>query len=195
MFGSSSTFGAGTGFGGFTGVKAAEPAGRDQDAGDDGEEAAEEECSAEFKPVVQLDEVEVSTGEEEEEALFDACVVVKGRAFSLSVWWREDVSWDVNSDLGMSSSRHAGMGDWRAVCLGLFWEGTGTWDVDDEEAVVAVMRRPVQLYLFQRTPAPYRDTRSPFLHPSSPPAASRSCTASTRTATSGRSAVWARPAC
>ena len=27
---------------------------------------------AEFKPVVQLDEVEVSTGEEEEEALFDA---------------------------------------------------------------------------------------------------------------------------
>ena len=33
---------------------------------------AEEECKAEFQPVVQLDEVEVSTGEEEEEALFDA---------------------------------------------------------------------------------------------------------------------------
>lgn len=44
-------------------------------AGDqDGEEeqAQEEECSAEFKPIVQLEEVEVSTGEEEEASLFDA---------------------------------------------------------------------------------------------------------------------------
>lgn len=32
---------------------------------------AEEECAAEFKPVVQLEEVEVTSGEEEEEALFD----------------------------------------------------------------------------------------------------------------------------
>ena len=44
--------------------------------GEEGEEEPEEggndeECAAEFKPIVQLDEVEVSTGEEEEEALFD----------------------------------------------------------------------------------------------------------------------------
>lgn len=34
--------------------------------------AAEEECKAEFKPLVQLEEVEVKSGEEEEAALFDA---------------------------------------------------------------------------------------------------------------------------
>lgn len=34
--------------------------------------APEEECKAEFQPVVQLEEVEVATGEEDEEALFDA---------------------------------------------------------------------------------------------------------------------------
>jgi hypothetical protein len=34
--------------------------------------APEEECKAEFKPVVQLEEVEVKSGEEEETALFDA---------------------------------------------------------------------------------------------------------------------------
>ncbi len=42
--------------------------------GEEGEEEAEaeeEECAVEFKPVVQLEEVEVSTGEEEEESLFD----------------------------------------------------------------------------------------------------------------------------
>lgn len=71
VFGSSSTFGTGTGFGGFTGVKAGEATTGDQE-GDDGEEAGEEDCSAEFKPIVQLDEVEVSTGEEDETALFDA---------------------------------------------------------------------------------------------------------------------------
>lgn len=76
IFGSASTFGAGAGFGGFTGV-----AGKDALAstGDDGAEkekaekegevAEEEECSAEYEPVVQLNEVEVSTGEEEEETL------------------------------------------------------------------------------------------------------------------------------
>lgn len=55
-------------------MKASQAAAGDQEAGDDGEEAGEEECSAEFKPVVQLEEVEVSTGEEDEDALFDACV-------------------------------------------------------------------------------------------------------------------------
>ena len=34
--------------------------------------APEEECKAEFQPVVQLEEVEVATGEEDEAALFDA---------------------------------------------------------------------------------------------------------------------------
>lgn len=38
------------------------------------EEAQEEECAAEFKPVVQLEEVEVATGEEEEDCLLDMCV-------------------------------------------------------------------------------------------------------------------------
>jgi Ran-binding protein 1 len=73
IFGSASTFGTGTGFGGFAGLKTEATAG-DAVEGPDGEEEAtpEEECAAEFAPVVQLDEVEVSTGEEEEEALFDA---------------------------------------------------------------------------------------------------------------------------
>ena len=42
------------------------------EGGEDDEAAPEEECNAEFKPVVQLDEVEVSTGEEDEASLFDA---------------------------------------------------------------------------------------------------------------------------
>ena len=77
IFGAASTFGAGTGFGGFAGLAKAEPraeggeGGEGEDGGDEGA-ADEEECAAEFKPVVQLEEVEVSTGEEEEEALFDA---------------------------------------------------------------------------------------------------------------------------
>lgn len=73
IFGASSTFG-GTGFGGFSGVAAKAAGGNEGAAEEGGEEeaAAEEECQAEFKPVVQLDEVEVSTGEEDEEALFDA---------------------------------------------------------------------------------------------------------------------------
>jgi Ran-binding protein 1 len=85
IFGASSTFG-GTGFGGFSGAAAAgaaKPAAGEAGEGDaaaaageggeEGEEAGpEEDCKAEFQPIVQLDEVEVSTGEEEEEALFDA---------------------------------------------------------------------------------------------------------------------------
>ena len=82
VFGSGSTFGAGTGFAGFTGVSsssaaAAPPAaegagdGEAADGGDDEAAAAEEECQAEFKPVVTLDEVETSTGEEDEECMVD----------------------------------------------------------------------------------------------------------------------------
>ena len=41
------------------------------DGGDDDAAAAEEECQAEFKPVVQLEEVETSTGEEDEECMVD----------------------------------------------------------------------------------------------------------------------------
>ncbi len=41
------------------------------DGAEDGEAAPEEECQAEFKPVVQLEEVETSTGEEDEESLIE----------------------------------------------------------------------------------------------------------------------------
>lgn len=54
---------------------AAKAAGGEEGGAEEGgeeEAAGEEECQAEFKPVVQLDEVEVSTGEEDEEPLFDA---------------------------------------------------------------------------------------------------------------------------
>lgn len=70
IFGSASTFGAGTGFGGFTGI-VNQPKTEEPEDGDDGEGAPEEECKAEFKPIVQLEEVEVKTGEEDEESLFD----------------------------------------------------------------------------------------------------------------------------
>ncbi|KAG1665054.1 hypothetical protein FOA52_012472 [Chlamydomonas sp. UWO 241] len=44
----------------------------EEDDGEGGEDdAPEEECQAEFKPLVQLEEVETSTGEEEEECLFE----------------------------------------------------------------------------------------------------------------------------
>jgi Ran-binding protein 1 len=69
VFGSASTF-AGTG--GFTGVAAAAPAaaggdGADGAANDEDGPAQEEECQAEFKPIVQLQEVETNTGEEDED--------------------------------------------------------------------------------------------------------------------------------
>lgn len=69
IFGAASTFGTGTGFGGFTGIKLESAANED---GEDEEAAPEEECAAEFKPIVQLEEVEVSTGEEDEVSLFNA---------------------------------------------------------------------------------------------------------------------------
>jgi Ran-binding protein 1 len=68
VFGSASTFGAGTGFAGFSaeGSLAKSPAA----AGDDGPHP-EEECQATFKPVVELEEVETTTGEESETALLE----------------------------------------------------------------------------------------------------------------------------
>lgn len=72
IFGSASTFGTGSGFGGFTGVSAAA---KSEDKNEEAEEEApEEECAAEFQPVVQLDEVEVATGEEDEDCLVDMYV-------------------------------------------------------------------------------------------------------------------------
>lgn len=74
IFGSASTFGAGGGFAAFTGAPVAKADDADGDAGDGDEAAAEEECKAEFKPVVQLDEVETTTGEEEENLVADLYV-------------------------------------------------------------------------------------------------------------------------
>ena len=76
IFGSASTFGTGSGFGGFSAMaaSASEQKEAKTDEGDDDGEAQEEECSAEFKPVVQLEEVEVATGEEDEDCLIDMCV-------------------------------------------------------------------------------------------------------------------------
>ena len=74
VFGSASTFGAGSGFAGFTGAAAGGGDDEDDAAGggaEGGEGGADDECQAEFKPVVQLAEVETVSGEEAEEALCD----------------------------------------------------------------------------------------------------------------------------
>lgn len=79
VFGSGTAFGSGGGFGAFTGVTGSSAPAADAaaaadggDAGaDGGDDDPEAECTAEFKPVVQLDEVETSTGEEDEECLLD----------------------------------------------------------------------------------------------------------------------------
>lgn len=82
VFGLASTFGAGTGFGGFKGVTAASstPAkaadkeqGVDDTPPEEGTGETEEECSAEFRPLVQLEEVERVSGEEGEKTLIDLC--------------------------------------------------------------------------------------------------------------------------
>lgn len=73
--GSGTTFGTGGGFtfGGPAAPAFASAKAADEEGGEDGEDgaAAEEECQAEFKPVVQLEEVETSTGEEDEDLLFE----------------------------------------------------------------------------------------------------------------------------
>jgi len=72
VFGSSSTFGGATGFGGFAVVE--KPAEHDAEAPEEGAAGeGEEDCSAEFKPLVQLDEVERVSGEEAEDVLLDLC--------------------------------------------------------------------------------------------------------------------------
>ncbi|PNH10090.1 Ran-binding protein 1 c [Tetrabaena socialis] len=69
--------GAGTGafsFGAPTaafGAPAKEGGEEGEEGGDDAAAGAEEECQAEFKPLVQLDEVEAKSGEEEEDTLVD----------------------------------------------------------------------------------------------------------------------------
>lgn len=80
VFGSASTFGAGTGFGGFKNVGAAPSRTPAKDAEkedgtppEEGTGETEEECSAEFRPLVQLEEVERVSGEEGEETLIDLC--------------------------------------------------------------------------------------------------------------------------
>eukprot|EP00879_Flechtneria_rotunda_P003736 GHRR01003974.1.p1 GENE.GHRR01003974.1~~GHRR01003974.1.p1 ORF type:complete len:254 (+),score=109.96 GHRR01003974.1:98-859(+) len=74
VFGSGTAFGAGTGFAGFTGVSAsanADTAAAAAEGDDEDGAAQEEECQAEYKPVVQLEEVETSTGEEDEDSLLE----------------------------------------------------------------------------------------------------------------------------
>jgi hypothetical protein len=78
VFGSASTFGAGTGFGGFKGVGAAASSSQaekpeDNTPPEEGTGETEEECQAEFRPIVQLEEVERVSGEEGEKTLADLC--------------------------------------------------------------------------------------------------------------------------
>lgn len=78
VFGSAATFTA-SGFGGFTGGFAGVSQGNGGEktteessgaADDEGNVDPEAECQAEFKPLVQLEEVETKTGEEDEEENF-----------------------------------------------------------------------------------------------------------------------------
>lgn len=63
-------FNSGGGFAAFSGAIAEAPKAEEGvAAGEDGE--AEEECKAEFTPLVQLDEVEKTTGEENESLLLE----------------------------------------------------------------------------------------------------------------------------
>lgn len=64
-----SNFGTQGGFAAFKGVDPPATSG----GGEEGGEDAEEECKAEFTPLVQLEEVEVNTGEENEESLLELC--------------------------------------------------------------------------------------------------------------------------
>lgn len=76
-FGATTGFGAAT-FGAASTFGSAEK--KKADAEDDGAEGEgesadpEAECTATFKPLVQLEEVQVQSGEEDEDALFEACV-------------------------------------------------------------------------------------------------------------------------
>lgn len=68
-------FNSGGGFAAFSGASAEAPTPEEgAAAGEEGE--AEEECKAEFTPLVQLEEVEKTTGEENEELLLELCVSI-----------------------------------------------------------------------------------------------------------------------
>ena len=78
----------GAGFAGFGKPAAAAAAGDDGDEGGDGEgdaADAEAECTAQFKPLVQLEEVTTATGEEEEEITFEA----KAKSYRFDGEWKE----------------------------------------------------------------------------------------------------------
>ncbi|CAD7705310.1 unnamed protein product [Ostreobium quekettii] len=82
IFGSQFKFGQQQGFSGFSGVSPVE----EPKAADDGEEpAGEEECQAEFKPVVQLAEVQTTTGEEDEEVALEH----KAKLYRFDGEWKE----------------------------------------------------------------------------------------------------------
>ena len=66
-----STFGTQGGFAEFKGVTP--PAKAEIEEAEANGEDAEEECKAEFTPLVQLEEVETNTGEENEECLLEMC--------------------------------------------------------------------------------------------------------------------------
>mmetsp|Transcript_11006 Transcript_11006/g.30181 ORF Transcript_11006/g.30181 Transcript_11006/m.30181 type:complete len:254 (-) Transcript_11006:383-1144(-) len=69
---SGAQFGSAGGFSfGVPGAVAPKPEAEEEGGDGEDEAAPEEECQAEFKPVVQLDEVETSTGEEDEDALLE----------------------------------------------------------------------------------------------------------------------------
>jgi Ran-binding protein 1 len=92
VFGQAFATGTGGGFAGFTGVSTTGPSDSGAAPAADGEDeegaAAEEECQAEYKPVVQLEEVETSTGEEDEEALTELkCKLYRYEASSNE--WKE----------------------------------------------------------------------------------------------------------
>ena len=75
MFGSSSTFGGTSGFGGFAAVEK-QPAEHEEGAEEGTAGEGEEDCSAEFKPLVQLEEVERVSGEEAEDVMLDLCAQI-----------------------------------------------------------------------------------------------------------------------
>jgi len=78
--------GAGVAFTTFGAPKDAEEEGEGGDDGDDGAAEAQAECTATFKPLVQLEEVATSTGEEDEEILFEA----KAKAYRFAAGeWKE----------------------------------------------------------------------------------------------------------
>ena len=87
VFGSSSTFGGASGFGGFAAVEK-QPAEHEEGAEEGTAGEGEEDCSAEFKPLVQLDEVERVSGEEAEDVLLDLCAQINSTLQRIRRSWR-----------------------------------------------------------------------------------------------------------